>query len=147
MSVNPPGRDSADDIKTAFHVYPLMPERIRGLEIERARIIKGLMPKYGASLVQVSRRSGGAVSDPTGRAAVRIEGHPFIAKLDELIDYWRDRQRRVEQVLAKLTEAERQVVSIHFFNDDEDYQKIDWKMIRKMKNEVAKKIVRLWNDC
>jgi len=47
LSVNPPGRDSADDIKTAFHVYPLMPERIRGLEIERARIIKGLMPKYG----------------------------------------------------------------------------------------------------
>ncbi len=150
MSVNPPGRDSADDIKTAFHVYPLMPERIRGLEIERARIIKGLMPKYGASLVQVSRRSGGAVSDPTGRAAVRIEGHPFIKKLGGLIAYWRQRQEKVERVLQQLTEAERQVVDVYFFADvdvDEKDQTISWKMIREMKAETIKKIVRLWNEC
>jgi len=56
----------------------------------------------------------------------------------------------VERVLQQLTEAERQVVDVYFFADvdvDEKDQTISWKMIREMKAETIKKIVRLWNEC
>lgn len=150
MSGPAPGRDIPDDIVAAFYTYHLIPERLEALENERARIIGGLMPKAGGSLARVSRRGGGAVSDPTGEAALRIEGHPFIKKLGGLIAYWRQRQEKVERVLQQLTEAERQVVDVYFFADvdvDEKDQTISWKMIREMKAETIKKIVRLWNEC
>lgn len=150
MSGNPPQRDSLDDIKTAFYVYRLIPERIRGLENERARIIEGLLPRAGASLVGVSRRRGGNIADLTSNSAIAIADHLFIKKLGGLVSYWQQRQEKVERVLQQLTETERQVVDVYFFADvdvDEKDQTISWKMIREMKAETIKKIVRLWDEC
>lgn len=136
-----------DDIIDALYSYRFIPERIEGLQKERAAIMDVLMPRTGSSLVEVKGAGGGA-SDPTGMAAVNIAEHPSIKKLEALIAYWGQRQRLVDRLLGVLTDEELEIINFYYLKelpeDHADWPKVNKEKRRKIKKSIVKKAEKVW---
>lgn len=136
-----------DDIIDAFYSYRFIPERIEGLQKERAAITEGLLPKTGASLVEL-RWAGSGVNDPTGNSATRLAEHPFIKKLEALIAYWGQQRRLVDRLLEVLTDEEQQVVRFCYLEelpeDHIEWPKMNRKKIKEIKKAIMEKAETIW---
>lgn len=136
-----------DDIIDAFYSYRFIPERIEGLQKERAAITEGLLPKTGASLVEL-RWAGSGVNDPTGNSATRLAEHPFIKKLEALIAYWGQQRRLVDRLLGVLTDEELGIINFYYLKelpeDHADWPKINRKEMRKIRMTIMEKAETIW---
>lgn len=136
-----------DDIIDALFSYRWIPERIEGLQKERAEIIERLLPKAGASLVGL-RRAGSGVKDPTGESAARLAEHPLIGRLGALIAYWGQRRRLVDRLLEVLTDEEMKIIKFYYLEglpeDHSDWPKMNKEGKRKIKKAIMEKAKTIW---
>lgn len=139
-----------DDIIDALFSYRWIPERIEGLQKERAAIIERLLPRAGSSLIEL-KGAGSGVSDPTGQAAVSIAEHPFIRGLDQGADYWGQQQRLVDRLLDVLTDEEIEIINFYYLKelpkDHSDWPKMNQKKRKEIKQSIIEKAKTIWlND-
>ena len=85
------------------------------------------------------------VRDPTGDAAAKLASHPSIKKIDELIEYWRLRKERVDQLLPLLNDKERAVIELYISKASEvQWPSMGRKELQQTRRQIIEKAARLW---
>jgi len=142
-------RKVAEEVGDILHTYAFTDEYITGLKKERAEVEERLMPRAGASLVKVTGgRNGMVKTDPTGRAGVDLACHPLIVKLDGLIEYWRERKEKVDELLPMLTETELQIIKFCYLEgppeNHSNWPKMSREELRQVRRQIIRKAARSW---
>jgi len=134
-----------DEVRDTIFSYRGIPGYIEDLQRERADIVAALMPRAGTSLVTTGRIKDGRVRDPTGDAAAKLASHPSIKKIDELIEYWRLRKERVDQLLPLLNDKERAVIELYISKASEvQWPSMGRKELQQTRRQIIEKAARLW---